>query len=81
MVDSLDQAEVGRVWFGPGDPLHLRVPHLLSGRGKPKQDPSLRRPEQKGIRLPLLISFCKNKCNCLLIVICLIILRAGTAWF
>jgi hypothetical protein len=60
MADCLDQAEVGRVWFGPGDPLHLRVPHLLPGRGKPKQDSSLRRPEQKGKRLLLLTSFFQN---------------------
>ncbi len=42
MADGMDPAEVGRVWFGPGDPLHLRVPHLLPGRGKPKQNLPLR---------------------------------------
>ncbi len=48
MADGVDPAEVGRVWFGPGDPLHLRVSHLLPGRGKPKQDLPLRRQKPSG---------------------------------
>jgi hypothetical protein len=48
MADGVDPTEVGRVWFGPGDPLHLRVPHLLPRHGKPKQDLPLRRQKPSG---------------------------------
>ena len=38
MADNVDQAEVGRVWFGLCEPVHLRVPHLLPGPCQPQQD-------------------------------------------
>ena len=38
MADNVDQAEVGRVWFGLCDPVHIRVPHLLPGPCQPQQD-------------------------------------------